>query len=438
MQLAFRTASAENGSALAAVSIAGVTDRKADWKLWRVVVLLGISVFINYIDRGSLSVAAPLLKDELGLSASKLGILLSSFFWTYTGFQLVAGWLSDRFEVGWVMAGGFFLWSAATAVTGVVHGFAMLLVARLILGMGESVSFPACSNLVARYFPEEQRGFANSVIIFGVATGPAFSMFLGGMAMARFGWRPFFVVVGLLSLVWLAPWLVWMPRGKPVGASPAMASLRARDILRQRSAWGTFAGLFCTNYLTYFLLTWMPFFLMRGRGFSMQEMARVAGASYLSAAVVALICGRLSDWLIANGTSPTLVRKAFTGAGMACAAVALIGCVAGGTVLSIVMLVMATASYGMCASNVWAITQTLAGPAAAGRWTGLQNFVGSLAGITAPALTGFVVDRTGHFFWAFAITAGFALLGAVCWIFVVGAVEPVAWNFAGKSEAFSS
>jgi ACS family D-galactonate transporter-like MFS transporter len=432
---------AENDPALAPVHISSATDRKAAWKLWRVVVLLGISVFINYLDRGSLSVAAPLLKDELGLSASKLGILLSSFFWTYSSFQLVAGWLVDRFEVGWVMAVGFFLWSAATTATGVVHGFVLLLAARLVLGMGESVSFPACSNILARYFPEEQRGFANSVVVFGFATGPAISMFLGGMAMARFGWRPFFVVVGLLSLLWLVPWLAWMPRGKMVGPGPAVTStytrIPTREILRQRSAWGSFAGLFCSNYLSYFLLTWMPFLLVRERSLSLQQMAKIAGGCYLSAAVVALICGRLSDWFIVNGASPTRVRKAFTGTGMASAAIALVGCAFGGPTLSIVMLVMATVSYGITCSNVWAITQTLAGPAAAGRWTGLQNFMGNLAGILAPALTGIVVDRTGHFFWAFAITACVSLLGSIAYIFAIGPVEPVIWNYEKRLEALS-
>jgi MFS transporter, ACS family, D-galactonate transporter len=403
-----------------------------------VTVLLGISVFINYLDRGSLSVAAPLLKDELGLSASKLGILLSSFFWTYTAFQLVAGWVVDRFDVGWVMAAGFFLWSAATTVTGALHGFALLLAARLLLGVGESVSFPACSKILARHFPEEQRGLANSIIVFGFATGPAFSMFAGGMVMASVGWRPFFVVVGALSVLWLVPWLMWMPHGKFTDGRQKVTRIPTQAILQQRSAWGTFAGLFCTNYLSYFLLTWMPFFLVRAQNFTLRQMAQIAGGCYLSAAIAALACGRLSDWMIVQGISTTLVRKLFTGAGMALAAAALIACIAGGPVLSSIMLLLATTSYGICCSNVWAITQTLAGPAAAGRWTGLQNFVGNFAGITAPALTGFIVSRTGHFAWAFSITAAVALAGAIIWVFFVGAVEPVTWKPAWTSEAVTS
>src|ERR1700675_2359442 len=92
------------------------------------VALLAVSVFINYIDRGSLSIAAPSLKDELELSPSQIGILFSSFFWTYAGFQILSGWLVDRFNVNWVLATGFFIWSAATAGTSGAHSFMMLFV----------------------------------------------------------------------------------------------------------------------------------------------------------------------------------------------------------------------------------------------------------------------------------------------------------------------
>src|ERR1700685_2764515 len=110
---------------------------------WPLLVLLALSLFINYIDRGNISIAAPLLKRELGLSATQLGILLSSFFWTYASFQMVSGWLVDRFDVGWVIAAGYFVWSAATSITGIAHGFAALIAVRLVVGAGESVAFPS-------------------------------------------------------------------------------------------------------------------------------------------------------------------------------------------------------------------------------------------------------------------------------------------------------
>jgi sugar phosphate permease len=126
-------------------------------------ILLAICILINYVDRGNLSIAAPLLKDELDISASQLGILLAAFFWTYTAMQFVSGWLVDRFDVKLVIAAGYLLWSLATATTGIVRGFTILLMMRLMLGIGESVAFPSCSKILARQLPEHHRGMEGAV-----------------------------------------------------------------------------------------------------------------------------------------------------------------------------------------------------------------------------------------------------------------------------------
>src|SRR5215470_1179242 len=176
--------------------------------------LLALSVFINYIDRGNVSIAVPLLKNELGISASQLGILLSAFFWTYTVMLFVCGWFVDRFDASRVLALGYLVWSLSTAATGLVHGFAMLLLARLLLGMGESVAFPCYSKILARHLPEHNRGFANGAIIAAMKLGPAAGTLGGGLLMANYGWRPVFLGIGLVSLVWLPAWLKWMPRSE--------------------------------------------------------------------------------------------------------------------------------------------------------------------------------------------------------------------------------
>ena len=274
-----------------------------------ILVLMGVSVFINYIDRGSLSTAVPLLKGEFGLSASQLGVLLSAFFMTYACFQVVSGWLVDHFDVKWVMAAGFFLWSGATAVTGMVSGFVLLLIARLALGAGESVAYPSYSKILARYFPEEQRGLANSAIVAGQAAGPGFGMYVGGMLMAMFGWRWFFLAMGSLSMLWLWPWFRLMPRSRNTEAAHFLPSPGIIEILQQRSAWGTCAGLFCTNYLSYFLITWLPFYLVHERQFAMTQMAKITGAAYMSAAVIGTLCGWLSDrWILGRERPRKYVR----------------------------------------------------------------------------------------------------------------------------------
>lgn len=406
-------------------------------KLSAVLILLGISVFINYIDRGNLSIAAPMLKEELGISASQLGILLSAFFWTYACLQPLCGWLVDRLNVNWVIAGGFFLWSAATAGTGIVHTFATLFVLRLILGMGESVAYPSYSKLIALHFPEEHRGLANSVISAGLALGPGFGMLMGGMLMARFGWRPFFIVLGLVSLLWLVPWIKWMPVARDAIHLNSTGAPSLPEFLQLRSAWGTCAGLFCGNYVSYFLITWLPFYLVRERHFSMDKMAKIGGTAYLLGACFSVLSGWLSDRWIMSGETPTRVRKTFTGGGLALAGIFLGLSAVSGPIVCVPMLMLGVIFFGVCSSNTWAITQTLAGPQAAGRWTGFQNFVGNLAGVMAPAITGLVLARTGHFYWAFAILAAVALAGSTSWVFLVGPVEQVVWHKRLRATAVS-
>ena len=394
----------------------------------RVIALLALSALINYIDRGNLSIAAPLLKDELGLSASQVGILLSSFFWTYSLFLPASGWLADHFDVKWVMALGFFLWSGATTVTGGLHAFTALLTARLMLGVGESVAYPCYARMLVRHVPEVGRGFANALIAAGVGCGPALGTFFGGTLMARFGWRSFFIVLGVVSMAWLIPWFAWIPRGRMVVFRVERSGAGFLELLKQRSMWGTCGGLFGANYVLYFEITWLPFYLVRERHLSMGTMAKIGGLGYLCYAAAAVVFGWISDRWIAVGGTPTLVRKTFAGAGAGTAGLFLLGCALAGPTVSVILLLLAFAAGGMCGSNIWAITQTMAGPRMAGRWTGWQNFVGNLAGVIAPAVTGFVIDYTGRFFVAFVIMAVVALLAAVSYIFVIDPVKEIAWE----------
>src|SRR5271155_783177 len=283
----------------------------------RIVLLLALSVFINYIDRSNLSIAAPHVQDELGRSNWQRGKLLSVFFWTYGCMQIPAGWLVDRFEVKWVFAAGFFVWSAATGITGILHGFAAWIIVRVILGIGESIAFPAYSKILGSgYFTESRRGFGNAAIMAGLSLGPAVGMLVGGTMVGRFGWRPFFLVLGLASLLWLIPWLAWMPTGTTSAAPASAYKVRILDIFRERSAWGTCLGQICINYGLYFLVAWLPTYLVRGRHLSMDQMARVGGLIFFLAAVSAIVAGKLSDRWIAAGSSATRVRKASLGLGM--------------------------------------------------------------------------------------------------------------------------
>lgn len=393
------------------------------------VVLLAISAFLNYVDRGNLSIAAPLLKEELGMSEGQLGMLLAAFFCTYTGAQLISGWLVDRLNVNWVFAGGFLVWSAATAVTGLARTFAALVVIRLVLGLGESVAYPSYSKILALGIPEERRGVANAALTAGLLLGPGAGMLFGGLLMGRFGWRPFFLGLGLASLLWLVPWMIWMPKQRAMEERKESAP-RLSEFLLLRSAWGTCIGLFCMNYLSYFLVTWLPYYLVKGRGYSMEEMAKLGGAAYLSGAACAMAAGWASDrWIRAGGT-PTLVRKTFTAGGLALAGLAMVLAGLGGGVWLKAGVMLGVIFFGVSGANVWGISQTLAGARAAGRWVGFQNFVGNFSGIAAPALTGYILQRMGHFQWAFGVTCVVALVGTAAWLLLVGRIEPVQWGGA--------
>ncbi len=396
---------------------------------WRVLALLALSVWINYVDRANLSVAAPQLRSELGLTAVDLGVVLSAFFWTYAVFQPFAGWIVDRFNASWALAIGYFLWSGATAATGMVATLHGLLAFRLILGASESIAYPAYSKILANHFPGERLALANALIDAGSKLGPAAGTLIGGLLVARLGWRVFFAALGLVSLVWLFPWAAWAPRA----STPLTPSVRPGPapgfggLLRMRAVWGTFLGHFGGNYLLYFLLTWLPSYLVSERKFSMDAMAVLGSLPYVVIAAGSVAAGWLSDRLIQSGASATKVRISFAAGGLAGATVIVLAPLIQSDGPALAVLAAACLSYSVFSSNLWAITQTLAGVEAAGKWSGLQNCFGNMAGVVAPALTGIVVSRTGQFSLAFVSVGCVLAIGAWAYVFLVRRVEPVRW-----------
>ena len=399
-------------------------------KEWRILILLALSAAINYIDRTTLSVAATDIQRQLHLTNTQVGSLQSAFFATYafSQFTFLAGWVAGRFHVGWVLAGGFFLWSGATAMTGAATGFAMIFGLRLLLGVGESVSYPSYSRILASEYPEHHRGFANALIDSGTKIGPALGILVGGLLVSGIGWRPFFFVLGGGCLLWLVPWLLWMPRDSAVAAREDGRGIPTiPEILAQRSAWFTAFGLFCGNYYWYFLITWLPAYLEKERHFPKAKMAVFGWLPFLAIAVSCVFSGWVSDRLIARGHSPSKVRKGFAGAGLTAATIIVPVAIVDNAELAMALLILACLGFGIYTSNLFAITQTLAGARAAGKWTSFQNGFGNFAGVLAPWLTGEVVDHTGRFYVAFLVAACFSLCGAMNFVLGVGPIREVAW-----------
>jgi len=412
------------------------SDRSQLLRFAPTLVLLCICVLINYVDRGNLSVAAPLLKDEFQLSPSQLGILFTAFFTTYTAMQLVIGWMVDRFDPSRILIIGFLIWSLATAVTGAARTFAALFAMRLILGVGEAVALPCGSKIIAQHLSERHRGFAAGAFMASLRAGNAVGTFGAGMLMARHGWRPVFLWIGLGSLLWLPAWLLWKAPspekdkftspGLHPGVCPASPSLLT--IWRLRSFWGTALGQFCCNYLLYFMVTWLPSYLVLERHLGTSTMAKVAGAYYLMDALSAISTGWLQDFFIHAGFKPTLVRKLAMSLGCGAAIVGLLGCALSDANSFLPLFLVAVVGCGATSPGIFAFPQRIAGEQAVGKWYGSQNGISNLAGVVAPSLTGFVLQRTGNFFTPFAITSALCAIGILLWSFLVGPVEPINWE----------
>jgi ACS family D-galactonate transporter-like MFS transporter len=398
---------------------------------WTVVFLLTASVIINYVDRSNLSIAATVIQRHLGLSPLQIGSLLSAFFWSYALLQLcgLVGWLTDRLPVGWVMAGGYTVWSIATIVIGLMSSFLTLFLALLLLGAGESVAYPCYSRIFAE-LPENQRGKANAMIDAGTKLGPAAGAFVGGLLLVHVGWRMLFIALGAGGLLWLVPWLRAMPRRQAhVPAAEDAGTASFSKLLRLRCAWGAFIGHFCGNYFFYYLLTWLPVYLVHEQKMSIGSMSRLTSALFLLIATSTATAGWISDRLIGRGVSVTRVRLTVAVGGMTVASSLMaFAFIRHDPSLSLAILAIASLGYGAFASSHWAIAQTLAGPDFAGRWSSLQNGIANLSGIIAPWTAGMIVQLNGSSRLAFGVTGAVALLGALAWILLVRRVEPVRWG----------
>lgn len=397
------------------------------WVLPAWLCLLAVAVLINYVDRGNLAVAAPLLKDELRLSNTQIGVLITAFFWTYTLVMALSGWLVDRVNANWVLVSGFVVWSAATAATGFVYSVGFFLIVRMALGAGESVAFPSFTKIIATNVPQQHKGIANAMILTGMSLGPAVGTYACGLSMAHFGWRPVFIAIGLVSLLWVVPWLVYMPRNMKVAARlPAAASIM--DILRQRNFWAASAGHFCSNYPLYFLIVWLPLYLVHERHLSMQQMAIKGTFYYLAFAAMAPLSGWIADHFIRAGYDVTTVRKISMGIGHTLVAIGVLAASSADPHVWLSGLIVMGMGSGCVGPNIYTFAQTLSGSSVAGKWMGLQNALGNLAGVVVGPLTGWIVDRTGHFGVGFSVCAGVAVLGAAFWVLGVSRVEQIEWR----------
>ncbi|HEY8434403.1 MAG TPA: MFS transporter [Sphingomicrobium sp.] len=404
--------------------MATLAQRRGVQTIPALVLLLGTAVVLNYIDRGAVGVAAPLMKSDLGLTATEIGIAISAFFWVYAPIQLWLGWLCDRWSVYKLLAIGTVLWSISTVMMGFVAGFLSLFLLRLVLGVGESIVFPGSSKIICRHVPAERRGLANAVVMMGVALGPAIGTLAGGAMAAAFGWRTMFVVFGMVSAIWLVPW------ARVTGSLPATPNASeppfpVGKLLRRWSLWATGVGHATSNYGFYFLLAFLPLYLVQQRGLSIIQMTMLATVGYCVQAASALVLGNMSDRWTRGGRSEAGVRRAMLIAGHLIYGIGIIVIpFVQSLPVVIALLCLLGACGGAVSPNLYAVGQIFAGRRASGTWIGIQNAVGNLSGIFGPALSGVIIDRAGYGS-AFGIAAAVSLFGGFWWAFAVPRIAEV-------------
>jgi MFS family permease len=387
--------------------------------------MLGAAVFLNYVDRGAIGIAAPRMKDELGLSDEAYGLAFSAFFWIYAPVQLFAGWLCDRFSVYRMMALGILVWAASTLLMGFAGGFVALLVLRIMLGVGESISFPGSSKIIARHVPPEGRGIANAAVGTGLALGPAVGTLAGGLILDQWGWRAIFMFFGVVTLLWLLPWRETVRALPTTGHHDVGAKVPIGALLAKWSLWSMSIAHALGNWCFYFLLAWLPLFLTKSRGFSIPEMTFLATLGYAVQGACALGFGYFSDWWTRSGRSEAKCRRWMMVSTQALAAAAILGLAFARSASSVgILLCIAGLASASLSLNLYAVAQMFAGPRASGTWVGFQNSLGNLSGIIMPIVTGIVVHRMGYDS-AFILTAAVGLFGALWWAVAVPKIEQI-------------
>jgi MFS family permease len=387
--------------------------------------MLGAAVFLNYVDRGAIAVAAPLMKGELDLTATEFGTAVSAFFWIYAPVQLVVGWLCDRFSVYRLIAWGVILWAVSTFLMGFVGGFLSLLALRVMLGVGESIIFPGSGKIIARHVPPEGRGLANAWCAAGIALGPAVGTLAGGMILANLGWRAIFIVFGIATLIWLLPWKRVVDALPVAMGRDSERSVPVADLLKNWSLWAMGIGHAAGNFSFYFLLAFLPLYLVQQRGLSITQMTLLATLGYATQGAAAFALGAWSDRWTKSGRSEGAMRRAMLVTGQLTAAGCILGIVVTDSIAMIGLLLciagVATASLSM---NLYAVAQMFAGPRAAGSWSGIQNALGNVSGIVGPIISGVLIDRYGYDS-AFHLAAGVAAFGGIWWAFGIPRIGQV-------------
>ncbi|CUI40036.1 MFS transporter [Achromobacter dolens] len=413
-----------------------------------IMVMLFITVVINYLDRSNLSIAAPALKDEFGLDTVHEGLILSAFGWTYAAMQIPGGWLVDRVSPRVLYAAALILWSAATFFMGFAGSFVILFVLRLAVGALEAPAYPINNRVVTTWFPEKERATAIGFYTSGQFVGLAFLTPVLAWLQHHYGWHMVFVSTGLLGIVWGVLWyLIYREPRQFKGANAAEIELIQKGggvvdldkrvnekkapfnwndlglVMSQRKLWGVYLGQFCLTSTLWFFLTWFPTYLVKYRGMDFIKSGFLASVPFLAAFIGVLCSGVLSDFLIRRGATVGLARKLPIILGLLISTSMIGANFTDSTPWVIFFLALAFFGNGL-ASITWSLVSALAPVRLLGLTGGVFNFVGNLSSICTPIVIGFLVSKDS-FAPAIVYVSSLALLGALSYILLVGKVERI-------------
>jgi MFS transporter, ACS family, D-galactonate transporter len=394
---------------------------------WGIVGLLFTASLINYLDRAAISFALPLISRDFHLTPETKGLLLSSFFWSYALMQVPIGWAADRFNLRWLYAGAFALWSLAQGLTGLAGSLEVLIGFRILLGVGESIYLPGGVKIISLLFNGKDRGLPSGLFDFGTRTGLILEGILVPWLLTRYGWRHTFLLLGFAAMVWMVPWLWVFPRqvraASPALVSSSSASPSRWQALLNRNLLGICLGFFCFDYYWYVLVTWLPDYLVTVRHLSIVQTGLYGSLVFFTFGVSEPIGGWIADTLIRRGWDETLTRKGIVTVAFFMG-LFLIAAMRASNTGTAIWLLIAGSLVGLATGNLLVILQCCAPLEKVGIWTGAENFAGNLAGVVAPLAVGLLIRRSGSYVPGFELGAIVLLAGLLAYWFVVGDLKP--------------
>jgi MFS family permease len=377
------------------------------------------------------------MKADLHLSDAQMGYVFSAFTLAYALFEVPSGWLADRFGPRLMLARIVIWWSAMTALTGAVGGFASLVAVRFLFGVGEAGTFPSMARAYARWLPPRERGRAFGLALMTAALGGAATQPLVVTLLRVLHWRHTFPVFGFVGVVWAVAWFWWFrddPHHHPrvndselrlIGSEPPVPhpAVPWRDLVRDRSMVAICLMYFGAIYGWYFYITWLPTYLLRARGFDLTQVGWLSALPLLSIAGGVLLGGWVSDvlarhWgLRAGRRTPGLI-------GLPLAALAIVGAVATPTpLIAALFLAGAAGLAALGVSPAWAVCLEIGGRHS-GVVSGAMNTFGNLGGTLSPVVVGLCLQTWNSWTAPLITVAACYVAAAVCWLSIDPA-EPI-------------